>query len=57
MARQHSPNMPEATHSLQHHSFVEEQETPNPLPSHDYSHGESADEQDELEDGDSDPDA
>jgi len=57
MARQHSPNVPEATYSHQRHSLANEQETPNPLPSHDYSHGDSADEYDELDDGDSDPDA
>ena len=57
MARQHSPNMAEGTHSLQRHSLAHEQETPNPLPSNDYSHGESPDEQDELDDGDFDTDA
>ena len=57
MARQHSPDAPGAPNSRRRQSFADEEETPNPLPSRDYSHGESADEQDEVDDADSGYDA
>jgi hypothetical protein len=46
-----------SAYSLQRPSLANEQDTLNPLPSNDYSHGECGDEQGEVDDGDFDGDA